>query len=203
MVAKCGEIKVWHWAHKGARYCDAWWENETEWHRAWKECFPVHWQEIVHHAPNGERHIADVKTDFGWVVEFQHSFLKPDERRSRDGFYPKLIWVVDARRRKRDLEQLNTVWIKGVSVGRNPDFRKVSAVGCRLLEEWNDCSGQVFFDIGNVETVVWRIRGSRAGAPHLVLFPRSQFVHVLQGTTPEVTGLFDAFLKEIPGLLGS
>ena len=24
-VAKCGEIKIWHWAHKGKRKCDPWW----------------------------------------------------------------------------------------------------------------------------------------------------------------------------------
>lgn len=32
MVSKCGNVKVWHWAHKGRRMCDLWWENETEWH---------------------------------------------------------------------------------------------------------------------------------------------------------------------------
>jgi ssDNA-binding Zn-finger/Zn-ribbon topoisomerase 1 len=39
MVAKCGRVKVWHWAHKGAPPCDPWWENETEWHREWKDRF--------------------------------------------------------------------------------------------------------------------------------------------------------------------
>ena len=48
---------------KGRRFCDPWWENETEWHRAWKDQFPADWQEIVHHAEDGEKHIADVKTD--------------------------------------------------------------------------------------------------------------------------------------------
>ena len=110
MVAKCGDVKVWHWAHRGRRHCDHWWENETEWHRAWKDNFPRHWQEVLHKATTGERHIADVKTDHDWVIEFQHSHLKPDERRSRDDFYPKLIWVVDATRRKRDRERLFTAW---------------------------------------------------------------------------------------------
>ena len=69
MVARCGEVRVRHWAHKGRRLCDPWWENETEWHRAWKDQFPADWQEVVCYAEDGERHIADVKTHAGWVIE--------------------------------------------------------------------------------------------------------------------------------------
>ena len=99
VVAKCGEVRIKHWAHKARARCDAWWETETEWHRAWKNQFPSEWQEVIHYAENGEKHIADVKTDQGWVIEFQHSHIKPDERGSREDFYGKLIWVVDGNRR--------------------------------------------------------------------------------------------------------
>lgn len=75
-VAKCGEVKIWHWAHRGKRMCDAWWENETKWHRAWKEQFPKEWQEVVHLAEDGEKHIADVKIEQEYVIEFQHSLIK-------------------------------------------------------------------------------------------------------------------------------
>ena len=47
MTARCGKIKVWHWAHKGKRICDSYWEKETEWHREWKNRFPDSWQEVV------------------------------------------------------------------------------------------------------------------------------------------------------------
>ena len=40
LVARCGNYRVNHWAHKGTRNCDTWWENETEWHRSWKNNFP-------------------------------------------------------------------------------------------------------------------------------------------------------------------
>ena len=83
MVAKCGRFRVHHWAHRGGSDCDPWWENETEGHRNGKDQFPVNWQEVVHPAENGERHIADVKTDQGWVLEFQHSNIHPDERKAR------------------------------------------------------------------------------------------------------------------------
>ena len=99
MIAKCGEIYAHHWAHKGRRNCDAWWENETEWHRAWKNLFPTDWQEIVHRADDGEKHIADVQTEDGWTIEFQHSLIKPEERVSREEFYEKMIWVVDGKLR--------------------------------------------------------------------------------------------------------
>jgi competence protein CoiA len=66
MVAKCGHVKVWHWAHKGRPPCDPWWESETDWHRAWKDAFPTEWQEVCHIDPvTGEKHIADIKSPFG------------------------------------------------------------------------------------------------------------------------------------------
>ena len=68
LIAKCGTQKIWHWAHKGKRNCDHWWENETQWHRDWKDNFPKEWQEVVHLSDDGEKHIADVKTPNGLVV---------------------------------------------------------------------------------------------------------------------------------------
>ena len=53
----------------------------------WKKCFPEEWQEVVHFAEDGEKHIADVKTPSGLVIEFQHSAIKPEEQLSREGFY--------------------------------------------------------------------------------------------------------------------
>src|SRR5688572_30242664 len=86
LIAKCGEVRINHWAHKGNRLCDPWWE-ETEWHRTWKGLFPNDWQEVRQQAASGEWHIADVKTGQEWVIEFQHSHLNTDERRARNDFY--------------------------------------------------------------------------------------------------------------------
>ncbi len=87
VFARCGDIRIPHWAHRGKRDCDKWWENETEWPRNWKDRFPANRQEIVHLAENGEWHIADVKTDQGWILEFQHSSIYPEERKAREAFY--------------------------------------------------------------------------------------------------------------------
>jgi hypothetical protein len=137
---------VWHWAHKGNPSCDPWWENETEWHRSWKEQFPVDWQEVTHRAESGEKHIADVKTDQGWVLEFQHSYIKLEERQARDAFYPNLVWVVDGARRKRDKLQFSKVWEEGVRVSKKSWMRRVFSDEFALLREWADCSAPVFFD---------------------------------------------------------
>lgn len=103
MIAKCGSIKIHHWSHKRKRVCDSWWENETEWHREWKNNFPIEWQEVIFiDEHTNEKHIADIRTDSGLVVEFQHSFLKQDERISREKFYRNMVWIVDGTRLKRD-----------------------------------------------------------------------------------------------------
>ena len=47
----------------------------------------------MHRADDGEKHIADVKTDQDCVIEFQHTYIKPDERRSREEFYKNIVWV--------------------------------------------------------------------------------------------------------------
>ena len=76
LIAKCGTDRMNHWSHKGIRNCDLWWENETEWHRAWKSNFVTEWQEVIHtDTQTDEKHIADVCTAKGLVVEFQHSFF--------------------------------------------------------------------------------------------------------------------------------
>lgn len=97
VLAKCGTQKVHHWAHKGTKACDSWWEPETEWHRAWKNNFPAEWQEIfLPDERTGEKHIADVRTSQGLVIEFQHSHIQPRERTSREKFYRNMVWVVDS-----------------------------------------------------------------------------------------------------------
>ena len=146
MVAKCGEVRIWHWAHQGRRFCDHWWENETEWHRKWKAEFPDAWQEIVRHADDGTKHIADIETEHGWVIEFQHSSIRPEERRSRDAFYRQLVWVVDGTRRKRDAAQFARAWSDGTPVGKAFPVQRLYADDCALLREWSGSLAPIFFD---------------------------------------------------------
>ena len=97
VIPKCGKIKIHHWSHKSRQNCDPWWENETEWHRKWKDNFPNECQEVIHYDKTGEKHVADVKTKTGIFLEFQHSSMSVEEQYSREHFYKNMLWIVDAR----------------------------------------------------------------------------------------------------------
>jgi|SRR6185503_9447718 len=103
VIARCGTQRIHHWAHRNNLSCDSWWEPETEWHRLWKSNFPDEWQEIIlRDEMTGERHIADIRTGHGLVIEFQHSHITPQERISRESFYKNMVWLVDGTRLKRE-----------------------------------------------------------------------------------------------------
>ena len=146
VISKCGEQKVWHWAHYKKRTCDNWWENETEWHRNWKNLFPDKWQEVVHFDETGEKHIADVKTNHGWVIEIQHSFLNTDEKVKRSRFYNNIVWVIDGTRRATDIKQFQTALDSGTSIPVNVPIRKVFVDDCRLIKEWLHLQKPLFLD---------------------------------------------------------
>ena len=104
VIAKCGERKAHHWAHKSAQSCDLWWENKGDWHRKWQDEFDNNWQEIIVE-DNDEKHIADIKTPDGLVIEFQHSPMSMEEQRKREQFYKNMIWVVDCSYLKSSYEK--------------------------------------------------------------------------------------------------
>ena len=156
MVAKCGRIKMWHWAHMPRTSCDPWWGGETEWHREWKGRFPEDWREVVHvDDQTGEKHIADVKTPSGLVIEFQHSHLSYEEQVSREAFYQNMIWVVDG---DRDTNAPGTFCV-GFSSHPVNLCPVVHSVGwwsqSRLLERWSDTTAPVYIDFGG--TTLWRL----------------------------------------------
>jgi hypothetical protein len=156
MIAKCGEHRVHHWAHRANCSCDHWWEPETAWHRDWKNKFPEDWQEAIYQS-DGKKHYADVKTESGKVIEFQHSFLRRDEREARENFYRNMVWVVDRLRRVRDRPRFFEAFGRASSSSR-PKASKVKdkplTYALRtdehpLLRDWADSHSPVFFDFGD------------------------------------------------------
>jgi competence protein CoiA len=96
VIAKCGSRYIWHWAHVSKVSCDPWREGETDWHRHWKSYFPTNCIEVSQHNPEtNERHVADVRTLNGTVIEFQNSPLTLDQILSRETFYGKMFWIVN------------------------------------------------------------------------------------------------------------
>ena len=188
VIAKCGDHRVWHWAHRGMRDCDTWAEKETDWHRAWKNNFPAECQEFIQHdGQSGEKHIADVRTPHGLVIEFQHSHLDPLERAARERFYGNMVWVVDGTRLQRDYPRFN----KG-----KDDLRRTNIQGYFLLAfpdecfpaMWLDSSVPVIFDFRGVDEgqppdefrdTLWCLLPGRAeGSAVVVGMSREEFVKV-------------------------
>lgn len=102
MIAKCGDIKIWHWAHKSLDICDEFKEPETEWHRKWKEHFSEKQREVIIKKGN-DYHIADIKNQHEMVIEFQNSPISFDDIRKRESFYTpsvypnRMLWVFNCK----------------------------------------------------------------------------------------------------------
>ena len=94
VIARCGEINVWHWGHEKRGDCDVWGEHETAWHLGWKRYFSPEYVEVSVRK-GGVSHRADIRTSEGVVIELQHSPLSPDEIAEREEFYGRMVWVFD------------------------------------------------------------------------------------------------------------
>ncbi len=202
VVARCGTIRIWHWSHKGRRVCDPWWENETEWHRDWKARFPASWQELVFRSPSGERHIADVKTQQGRVLEFQHSHLPPQEREAREAFYPKLAWVVDGTRRKKDAARLLEALNRGQRIHPTMVVVRVAWIGAALLRDWVASRVPVLFDLGSeAPDHLWCLAPeSTSNAAYLARLSRHSFIETHLSAAGEGDDRFSRVMQALSRL---
>jgi competence protein CoiA len=201
-IPKCGPIKVKHWAHKQQCECDHWWENETEWHRSWKNNFPFECQEIRHKAEDGEWHIADVKTKQGHILEFQHSFLKSEERIARNNFYgSSLVWVVDGNRRPRYKAQFFKALEEMNPISSSPIIRKVFLAWSQLLKEWVGTQAPVFFDFGE-ESTLWCLLPTKSDMwVNVAAISRHDFIELHNGALTESGQSFSELMKFINDLV--
>ncbi len=138
-IARCGNYKVWHWAHQSKEQCDNWSEHETEWHREWKNFFPLKCQEVVHRdETTGEKHIADVKTLNNMVIEFQKSYIKDDEIFARESFYKRMIWIIKA-----------DIYILKIGLTTAAELKPIQCKyfgSSKLFDRWSKCRVPVFID---------------------------------------------------------
>ena len=165
VISKCGQFRIWHWAHRRSECCDSWTEPETEWHRSWKDEFPQEWQEVGHtDVSTSERHIADVKTADGLVLEFQHSYIGREEMEARQEFYGRLIWIVDAQ---PESDSTNAYFFRmGLSgpVCSNPKAYTVCWYSqSKLLHKWGKSETDVYLDFRQ-PGVLWRLLSFEAKA---------------------------------------
>jgi len=183
VISICGKQRIWHWRHRSKVNCDRWWESETEWHRAWKNKFPLEWQECIQHDTSGEKHIADVQTRHNLVIEFQHSFLDPQERAAREHFYKNMVWVVSGTRLKGDYQRF-----------RKGQFTRTNQNGAFLAPHpdkcfpaaWLESTVPVFFDFKEIAApdspdatreLLWcLLPGRAAGNAVVIAISRPDFV---------------------------
>lgn len=92
LLAKCGAINRWHWAHESLEDCDNWYEPMSDWHLEWQARVKESCREIV----IGE-HRADIQLPSGRVVEIQHSPISVEEVEEREAFYGNMTWIFDAQ----------------------------------------------------------------------------------------------------------
>lgn len=130
--ARCGRIRVHHWAHLCGQDCDPWAEPESEWHRAWKDLFPPAWVE----AAIGP-HRADILTGSGVVIELQHSPISPDVIEEREQFYRRMVWVVNAQR-----------FSERLFITKHREKREVTFRWKNFHPRWLFARKPVFLDLG-------------------------------------------------------
>jgi hypothetical protein len=149
----------------------------------------VEWREVVHIAPDGEKHVADVKLPDGRVLEFQHSRISEEERGSREAFYKSMTWIVDGTRRERDVKSFQSaIHI----VNRKPLVYSGFVEECALLRDWVGRPVDVIFDLGTRDEdvrdfgkpVLWQLHPDSNG--HVVLTPiyTEAFVELLHKGGP-------------------
>lgn len=92
LVARCGEINIWHWAHEaGASMCVGS-GQESAWHAAWK-LWAANTIGAATEVPDG-RHRADIVTLDGRVIELQSGYLDARAIAAREEQYgDRLTWI--------------------------------------------------------------------------------------------------------------
>lgn len=130
MIAKCGEIMIHHWAHVASPCTDNWKENESQWHREWKSNFPEEWREkALNDQATGERHRADIYVPHKeLIIEFQHSHISVENIESREKFYKKMIWVINAENQSFSINSVQKIIdiIKSVKQSYNKKQLKIN-----------------------------------------------------------------------------
>ncbi|UTW51916.1 hypothetical protein KFF05_00485 [bacterium SCSIO 12827] len=175
-IPKCGKIRIHHWAHKRGSNCDPWWEHETDWHREWKRNFPEHCREVTVTSKDGEKHRADVKTDCGRVIEFQHSPISFQAREAREAFYESMAWVINGLRVEREIKRFDFQLNHARVLQNSPLKLRIPVGNCVLIKTWANNNVGVYFDFGDALFSDFRFNFS---IPTLWrLFPGHQESHV-------------------------
>jgi len=92
LIAKCGQINIWHWSHKSKEpLCN--YRPETEWHLKWKQDALKFGNEVEVHIGN---HISDIlNKNSKRLIELQNSAIDPIEIIDRCEVFKQYRYMVD------------------------------------------------------------------------------------------------------------
>ena len=200
--ARKGDVRVPHWAHVSREVCDAWHEIKGEWHVKWQDQFPADWRECLV-VKEQERHIADIKTEHGLVIEFQHSPMNREEQEKREKFYGNMVWVVDGTRLKND----RTRFIRNANgeikellhpLTRKPTvFWIVFDIKRVFPRSWLNCSVPVLFDFGLDSLFCLLPERLRQGYALAIEVARGQLLYTAQNNAKFIGPIPSDFLTQV------
>jgi len=143
VVAKCGQMVVWHFAHKASNECDRWSDGETDWHLRWKTHSPIERTEVIM-GP----HRADAVGRDGRIIEYQRSSISWEDMRAREEFYGRMMWVFDVadayQAGRLSWQTDRSIWQQADNVGHP----KVRIKWMHPRRSILACRRRVFLDIG-------------------------------------------------------
>jgi len=156
VIACIGDIVEPYWRHYVETNCTGS-NEETEWHFQMKTMFNTDGKDFTEINVNGK--IADVKLDYGLVIECQHSPISADEVRVREIIYNKMVWIFDCR----------LAYSKG-----NIYFKEKNIYNSDVIINWltpwltiQKCTKQIILDIGaifiKVEKIIHTSKKSKYG----------------------------------------
>ena len=182
VVAKCGEVNVWHWAHQRTADCDPWAEPITQWHLDWQAKVSEHRREITL-----GNHRADMALPSGVVCEVQHSPIDPETVWAREDFYRRMIWLMDARDAyDRDSIRFEKTWTHRGK--RNVTARWLY----KRLDTWN-FTRPVYLDGGPELLRVERVFGYKKFWFTAQRIPTADFISYLSSPHPTKGEAFPYF----------
>lgn len=167
VIAKCGRLTVWHWAHASKQDCDNWAEGETDWHLSWKNFIDEVSQEMTEVVVG--KHRADIRMPSGFVMELQHSTISPAEIDEREAFYQNMAWLFDA------IEPFESGRLSVRNKGNYVTFRWKHA-----RKSIAECTADVFLDLGDKLLEIKRIKNMKPFAGWGYLIPKEKFVKKLR-----------------------
>lgn len=177
VYSKCGEVNVWHWAHLKDESCDSWYEPETEWHKNWKLIFGKDNSEIVI-SKEGVRHIADIFTKSGVVIELQNSPIQRPIIRRRENFYAeKMLWVINGINFKHNffIESPHYIFHSSGRKEYPPAKDEQSFSWDWARKSWNEVQRNVFIDFGE-DFLFWVNEGMGTRSGNGVKVSKERFV---------------------------